>query len=84
MLWYHVINSLDNSSLNNLSDTKFRREPDNKNEPFTVDPQPLPETTVSVKYSNNKNKFNRSYIEAATLGAGSIGVLAMVIKYYRK
>jgi hypothetical protein len=81
MLWYHVLNSLENPSLNDLSDTKFRREPDKQSEAFTVDPNPLPETTMTVKHNNIKNMFNRSYVEAATLGAGSIGVLVMVFRY---
>lgn len=65
---------------NSLSDTKFRRS----TEAFTVDPKPLPESVITVKHSNIKNMFNRSYIEAATIGAGSIAVLSMVIKYSRK
>jgi len=65
---------------NNLSDKKFSREM----ESFTVDPQPLPESVITVKHSNLKHMFNRSYIEAATIGAGSIAVLAMIVKYTRK
>jgi len=65
---------------NNLSDKKFSRE----TESFTVDPQPLPESVITVKHSNLKHMFNRSYIEAATIAAGSIAVLAMIVKYTRK
>jgi hypothetical protein len=72
------------SPQNHLSDTKFRRELDKHPEAFTVDPQPLPESTITVKHSNAQNMFKRSYIEAASLGIGSIGILAMVIRYSRK
>lgn len=65
---------------NNLSDKKFSREM----ESFTVDPQPLSESVIAVKHSNIKHMFNRSYIEAATIGAGSIAVIAMIVKYTRK
>ena len=57
---------------------------DDHPEGFTVDPSPLPEATETVKHTNIKNFFNRSYIEAATIGAGSIAVLAMVVKYSKK
>jgi len=46
-----------------------------------VDPSPLPETTTTEKHSNYKHLFNRSYIEAATIGAGSIAAIAMILKY---
>jgi len=62
----------------------FRRDIDDHPEGFTVDPQPLTESVITAKHSNVKNMFNRSYIEAATIGAGSIAVLAMVVKYSRK
>lgn len=62
------------------SDKRFRRT----TEGLTVDPQPLPESVITVKHSNLKHMFNRSYIEAATIGAGSIAVLAMIVKYTRK
>jgi hypothetical protein len=51
---------------------------------LVVDPKPLPEETVTVKYANIKRFFNRSYIEAATIGAGSIAVLVMVFKHSGK
>ena len=62
----------------------FRRDADDHPEAFTVDPQPLPESVTTANHNNIKNKFNRSYIEAATIGAGSIAVLAMVVKYSKK
>lgn len=46
-----------------------------------VDPNPLPEETVTEKHANYKHMFNRSYIEAATIGAGSIAAIAMILKY---
>jgi hypothetical protein len=68
---------------NSYSDKRFR-DTDDHTEGLTVDPQPLPESVSIVKHSNIKHMFNRSYIEAATIGAGSIAVLAMVVKYTRK
>lgn len=53
-------------------------------EGFVVDPTPLPEDTSTVKQSNVQQLFNRSYIEAVTIGIGSIAVLAMIVKYSRK
>ena len=52
-------------------------------EGFTIDPSPLPEETVTVKHTNLKNLYNRSYIETVSIGAGSIVVLAMIIKHSR-
>ena len=71
------------SNLWNYSDKRFR-DIDDHPEGFTVDPQPLSESVITVKHSNIKRMFNRSYIEAATIGAGSIAVLAMIVKYTRK
>ena len=65
------------------SDKRFRDIDDHK-EGLTVDPQPLPESVITANHSNIKRMFNRSYIEAATIGAGSIAVLAMIVKYSRK
>ena len=83
-MFAYLQNSYSASSANNSHDRMFRRDTDDHPEPFTVDPQPLPESVITVNHSNVKNKFNRSYIEAATIGAGSIAVLAMVVKYTRK
>jgi len=66
------------------SDWKFISDMDDHPEPFTVDPQPIPESLSVAKYDNIKNQFNRSYVEAAAIGAGSITLLAMVFKYSKK
>lgn len=60
---------------------KLFSERDDHPEGFVVDPKPLPEETVTEKHMNFKQMFNRSYIEAATIGAGSITVIAMILKY---
>lgn len=83
-MFSNIWNNFKASTENNSHNMIFRRDIDDHPEPFTVDPQPLPESVETVKHSNLKNKFNRSYIEAATIGAGSIAVLAMVVKYSRK
>jgi len=83
-MFSNIWNSFSASSANNSHNRTFRRDTDDHPEPFTVDPQPLPESVITVKHSNIKHMFNRSYIEAATIGAGSIAVLAMVVKYSRK
>jgi hypothetical protein len=62
---------------------KIFSDSDDHLEGFVVDPKPLPEETVTAKYTNIKNLFNRSYIETVTIGTGSIAVLAMIIKHYR-
>jgi hypothetical protein len=62
----------------------FRRYTDDHPEGFTIDPQPLPESVITANHNNIKNMFNRSYIEAATIGAGSIALLSMVVRYTRK
>jgi len=62
----------------------FRRDADDHPEGFTIDPQPLPESVITANHNNIKNMFNRSYIEAATIGAGSIAVVALVVKYSKK
>ena len=60
---------------------KLFSDRDDHPEGFVVDPKPLPEETVTEKHANYKHMFNRSYIEAATIGAGSIAVIAMILKY---
>ena len=74
------------SAKNNLSypSGKIFSDSDDRPEGFVVDPKPLPEETVTIKYTNIQNLFNRTYIEAVTIGAGSIVVLAMAVKYSRK
>jgi hypothetical protein len=60
---------------------KLFSDRDDHPEGFVVDPKPLPEETVTEKHANYKHMFNRSYIEAATIGAGSIAAIAMILKY---
>ena len=60
---------------------KIFSDRDDHPEGLVVDPKPLPEETVTEKHSNYKHMFNRSYIEAATIGAGSIAAIAMILKY---
>lgn len=68
----------ESSSRKNFSDSDDH--PD-FTESFVVDSTPLPEQTSTEKYANFKNMFNRSYIEAATVGAGSIALITMILKY---
>jgi len=82
---FSVKNKLTNKSGKIFSDSDDHPEGLwDEREGFVVDPSPLPEETVTVKHVNIKNLFNRSYIEAVTIGAGSIAVLAMVVKHSRK
>ena len=71
------------STKEHLTDASGKLFSDRDDHPdcFVVDPKPLPEETVTEKHANFKNKFNRSYIEAATIGAGSIAAIAMILEY---
>jgi hypothetical protein len=75
-----VNNKSTESTTKNLS--IFSDYDDHPNtEAFVVDPSPLPEQVITAKKNNITSLFNRSYIEAATIGAGSIAALMMISRY---
>lgn len=67
----------------NYNEDNFSDSYNSYQEGLVIDPQPLPESTTTVKYNNVKHMFNRSYVETVTLSAGCVGMIVLIAKYSR-